>query len=365
MGSTWKSKVGVGFMLVVVAVGGVGFWKYDQVSSWYQAWRLRSATPEMHNTYAARLEQMGLAGTEALSRMFTLQDETACQNAEQVMTRVLQAWTAKDSRFDMALQQLADQAAGFSVQGQAACLQMLKTLFANNEPTQSASQLILAMLSQPQNSPEARLAVFDLMVAMLASETPAESLQRQAKTWVVAGLRDDSVAVRLAAIRLAVSPGLQLHENLVPLVAAGTTDTAPEVRQLVLLALGEHERLLSTDDLCRFLSDSQEAVRLTAERALKVRGLGQGQIQLAKRMHDSNPMARAEVPGLVLISPDIDLYLWMERLCSDPSPAVRAATARAMAQTKDERLDTLMKKLMDDDRDPTVQQISRFYGASK
>lgn len=363
MMSSWKSKALLGMLVVLLAAGAVGYFKHEMIAAMYQAWRLRSAAPEMHDSFAARFEQMGLVGTDALASTFTVNNETACRNAEQVLVRVLAAWTVRDPRYDTAMRQLAEKASCFSMCGHQSCLILLKQLFATSEPTQSASLLIMEMLTHQQNDAASRLAVFDLMVNLLGTENGvAETLQRQAKTWVVAGLRDENVAVRLAAIRLAVTPGLQLHECLVPLIAAETTDSSAEVRQLVILALGEHERLLATDDLCRFLNDAQESVRQTTERALRVRGLGQAQIQLARHMHDSNPMSRAEVPGLVLESPDIDLYLWMERLSSDPSPAVRAATAKAMAQTKDERLEALMKKLMDHDSDPTVQQISRFYG---
>ena len=131
--------------------------------------------------------------------------------------------------------------------------------------------------------------------------------------------------------------------------------------QLALLALGEHEKLLSTDDLCNYLNDSDKEVRSATERILMVRGLSQKQIKLAKMMNDQNPISRAELPELVLGTPEVDSLQWMERLTRDPSPAVRAATARALGSSSDSRLGSLLIKISEQDKDQTVQQIARFY----
>ena len=92
-----------------------------------------------------------------------------------------------------------------------------------------------------------------------------------------------------------------------------------------------------------------------------VRGLSQKQIKLARMMNDQNPMNRAELPELVLGTPEVDSFQWMQRLTRDPSPAVRAATARAIGSSSDQRLSSLLKEIAEQDKDQTVQQIARFY----
>jgi hypothetical protein len=89
--------------------------------------------------------------------------------------------------------------------------------------------------------------------------------------------------------------------------------------------------------------------------------LSPNQIKLAKLMHDQNPMNRAELPALVMTTPEVDTYLWMERLSRDSAPAVRAASARAISTNQDQRLNSLLKEIAEKDADASVQQIARYY----
>lgn len=239
---------------------------------------------------------------------------------------------------------------------------MLKDLNDSPEAIASVGQVLQGMMQVTASSSEQKLAMMEMMSLILGQESAANSeLIRHAKNMVASGLRDTQVSVRLAAIRLAVNPVIQQHDLLVPLLCKASRDPSGEVRQLALLAMGEYQKLISTDEVCLLLLDDDEEVRRTAERVLKVRGLSPAHIKLARLMNDPQPASRAEVPALVLGSSDLDTYLWMERLTRDPEPAVRAATARAMAQAGDDRLTSLLKKLVEEDRDPTVQQVARFY----
>ncbi|HMO35753.1 MAG TPA: HEAT repeat domain-containing protein, partial [Gemmatales bacterium] len=67
------------------------------------------------------------------------------------------------------------------------------------------------------------------------------------------------------------------------------------------------------------------------------------------------------VPALLLSAGDTDTYAWVERLTRDDEPAVRVATARAMGQSGDDRLTSLLQKMAEQDVDPTVRELALFY----
>lgn len=349
-------------ILTMVACAGVGFWQQNTIAAWYRTWKLQSATPEMLPGYVRSFEAMGLKGTEALIGSFQSTSETACQNARQVLSKILLAWSPTDQRRASVMQQMAAMAPYYSACGQKECLGVLQEMMQNDTANREMQGALSAVIAQVSPNSESRLGIYEALIQALRNEENIEeSLLKQAKSLVIVGIKSDQEAIRLAAIRLAVLPGLQLHEHLVPLVSGQNTDPSLEVRQLVLLALGEHEKLLSTDDLCRYLNDSDKEVRTISERVLQVRGLSQNQIKLARLMHDQNAISRAELPGLVLGTPEVDSYQWMERLSKDPAPAVRAAVARAVGTSTDRRLSSLLKALVEQEQDQTVQQIARYY----
>lgn len=358
-----KSRI-FSYALIVIIVGcaGVGFWQQNTIAAWYRAWKMQSATPEMLPGYVKSFEAMGLTGTEALIGCFQSTNETACQNARQILSKILNIWPTTDQRRTAVLHQMSATAPNFSAYGQKECIGFLQELMQSEQTHREMQNTLSAVIAHTSANPESRLVVYQaLLQALQYEESIEESLLKQSKSLVIVGTKSDQETIRLAAIRLAVLPGLQLHEHLIPLVSGPVTDPSIEVRQLVLLALGEHEKLLSTDDLCKYLNDPDREVRTITERILQVRGLTQNQIKLARLMHDQNAVSRAELPGLVMGTPEIDSYQWMERLSKDPAPVVRAAAARAIGSSSDQRMSSLLRALSVQDQDQTVQQIARYY----
>ncbi|MFT3878977.1 MAG: HEAT repeat domain-containing protein [Gemmatales bacterium] len=351
-----------GIILVLVAGASVGLWQQNTLAAWYRTWKLQSASADSLSGYVRTFEALGVTGTESLIGCFQSKNETACQNAGHVLSKILKIWPINDSRRTLVIQQLADQAPSYSSFGQREALTILLELMQGDSATPEMQKAFASVIANSHANAECRLQVYAvLMQALQNVENIDETLYKQAKSLVIVGTKSDQEAVRVATIRLAVLPGLQLHEHLAPLLASQHVDPSHEVRQLALLALGEHEKLLATDDLCKFLNDSDREVRSIAERALQVRGLSLGQIKLARLMHDENAVHRAELAGLVMNTSEVDCLQWMERLIRDPSPAVRASAARAMGSSADQRMTTLLRTLTEQEQDQTVHQIARYY----
>jgi len=347
---------------VLIGCAGIGLWQKNTLSAWYRVWMLQSAASEKALGYVKYFDDLGLVGTNALVGSLQSTNETACGNTREVLAKLLEIWGPNDPRRKAVVQQLADFAPNYSATGQKECFTVLQRLMQDEANTREIQNALSFVISQQPANSATRLCVYEPLIQALQHEEIIESaLLKQAKSLVIVGIKCDQEAVRLAAIRLAVLPGLQLQEHLIPLLSVSNPDPSMEVRQLALLALGEHEKLLSTDDLCFFLNDPDKEVRTIVERVLQVRGLSKNQIKLARMMNDPSAVNRAELPGLLTGTTDVDSYQWMERLIRDPSPAVRAAAARSMGTGRDSRMSTLLKTLAEQDSDQTVQQIARFY----
>lgn len=356
-----RRAVGIKLLIlgIILLTGVAAFWQKNALLAWYYANRVSAVSEDRREHYAGKVELLGLPGSRALVNLFTSTDQHSCRNAGVVLYQVMMRWGWSDPRVQSTLMYAAESCVQFSTHGRSECLSLLHRLSSDQMDSTSA-QMALAtkLLAQVGSQPEARLAALELTVELLKRDiASSEALLAQAKAWVVAGLKDEHPSVRLAAVRLAVNPSVRTLELLPPMIH----DHSSEVRHLVLLALGENETLLNTDTLCQLLQDSDAEVRGVCERALRVRGLSSAQVSLAKRMHDPQPLVRAELPDLLLGLSESDILLWMERLAKDPSPAVRAAAIRAMGSIGDLRFESMLRQVTEKETDATVREIALFF----
>jgi len=110
-----------------------------------------------------------------------------------------------------------------------------------------------------------------------------------------------------------------------------------------------------------WLSDPDAQMRQLCEVALRGRGLQDNHIRLARLMADPRPTVRMEVLEAIEQVPDLDPGAWLRRLSHDPSPAVRAAAARAAANQTQVDLSDRIDQMAQNDPSPTVQQVARYY----
>lgn len=346
----------------LVLLGGTGYWQREFLTAHYHAWRLPSATPDQLPSYVRKFEALGMPGAEALVSLFKSNDSLACNNAGSVLGSILQIWVDQTDRREAVLQLISQNAADYSPYGTASCLKVMEAMLNEGTVAPSAVNTMMQLISQSKEQSAASVSQCQILHLLLNQDRDRnENVVSAARACVLKCLRDNDPAVRQAGIRLAVHPALLMHDQLATLVSAQSTDSNPTVRQLAILALGEYDKLLSTDELCRFLLDPDTDVRTMTQRALRLRGLSARQITLAGMIQDPSPSLRAELPMIVMDSTEIDTHQWMERLCRDKSPAVRAAAAKALSATTEERLQTLKQQLCELDEDDTVRRIAQFY----
>ena len=140
-------------------------------------------------------------------------------------------------------------------------------------------------------------------------------------------------------------------------------DPKPEVRRSAILALGEMKEAVPDEDLLPSLHDPDEGVRDLCEAALRWRGLGEKDIQMGRLVSDPSPLKRLQVLQQLPADNELDPQLWLQKLCQDPSPAVRASAVRAALDPDSGlhvNLTDRVRHMAQHDPDGTVRQIAEF-----
>jgi HEAT repeat protein len=178
-----------------------------------------------------------------------------------------------------------------------------------------------------------------------------------ARQLVGSGLKSAAAEVRVRAVRLAMRPELSQLEPLLPLLK----DAVPEVRRACVLALGPARSLIADDDLLPVLHDADSEVQRLVKTALRSRGLSERDVILGKLLTDARASERLKLLAMLRDDTEHDLGVWLRRLSHDPSPAVRAAAARAAGEAQVIQLHDRLMQMAQSDPDLTVRPIARFH----
>ena len=322
----------VGFLLVLVLAISVGIGLgRTQFLAWYYAQRLARAHAADRTPWVERLISLDQAAIPSLIRWLNKDDPTACANCRVALLGLAERWDAQ--RTSDLFQQLSKAYAGFSVPGQQSVLDFAREFLKSNGAWQSAK------------------------TATSASPAWLESCQDLARK----ALKDSGPENRIKAIQLAQLPGINSLEDVVPLLG----DSAPEVRQAAMFAVGPALEAIADDDLLVYLHDPDAKVRQLCETALRGRGLRDDHLKLGKLMTDHRPEVRLQVLEHLRHANELDPGAWLRRLSHDPSPAVRAAAIRAVAEHPLVDLRDRLEQMVQNDPSPTVQQLARYYLSSQ
>jgi hypothetical protein len=355
---------------LAVVLLGAGAWvglHWSHLQAWRHARALAGASDEERSARLERLAELGEAAIPPLVSRLHSPDEAVCDAAGRALTELARRWGSRHVCGEQLARQLVAAFPDLPCAGQRHALIVASALVtaAPDEAPDDSVMLAAGQLlgyAAKSGAEELRPPALNLAVALLYPARPLPpELLLICRTLATSGLKDTRAACRAAAVRLAAAPGMEMLQQLVPLVSGPTPDPAGEVRALALLALTAHDELLATDELLPFLHDPSEAVRGVCERILQSRGLTPTDIQLARRMTDPHPGVRAKVPAQVFEFPDLDTRVWLERLSRDPSPAVRAAVLRASCEFGETRMYERLREMAETDPDQTVRQIAEHY----
>ncbi len=314
-----RKKFAIAAVILVIGVGIAGWYFRKPILGRYYVSRLATSSDE------ATLERVANLGEYSIPPLVELlkQDGPACRNAATAFQRVLDGWLPDDPRAAHAAKELADSAGQFSSAGKLASLDIADALLARGP----------------------------------GCKEPATALVRNA-------LHDDQVSCQVRGIILALKPEFSLAIDLVPLL----NDPKPEVRRSAMLGLGPLRDVVPDDDLLPHLHDSDAKVRMLCESALKSRGLREKDVMLARLITDPSPLKRLEVIRFLPSDSQLDPRAWLERLCQDPSPVVRASAARSALEPGlgvEVEMIHRIRQMAKADPNGTVRQIAEYLVRSR
>jgi HEAT repeat protein len=288
------------------------------------------------------------------------EDERACTNCQAALARMIEMWEPDDERLAQLAGFLADIGPGTKACGQATSVQLATVLLQRSSPD-VLSSVILAVTKMLEQAPPLTDERVQRSALRLARELLKGSHLSQnvptCRRIVRVSLTSPAADNRIAALCLAMTPGMNLSEPIVVLL----DDPVAEVRRTAMLIVGPDVAAINTDDLLRWLHDPDEDIRWLCEKALRARGLREEHLKLGRLMTDDRPATRLQVLDLLPEVGDLEPGVWLRRLSHDFVPAVRAAAVRAAAQYPAVDLNDRLEQMVHNDPCPTVRQLAAFY----
>jgi hypothetical protein len=350
----------VGIVLAALVAGAAVAWaERSPLLSWYCVRRLSRADVVTRDRWVERVAGLGEAAVPDLLDTLADPEPGVCANARAALARLSTDWGVADTRCVSLATSFSRAWDGFSTAGKASALDVAAGWFRRD--SEAAPELIsactrLLSVSGRGESEEPRAHALGLCAALLAQPGGTEAVS-PARGLVHANLASADASTRVFAVRLALHPGMDLLEEVTPLL----NDPAAEVRRAAVIAVGPSEQAVRDEGLLPCLHDPDAEVRRLSEQALRGRGLRPEHIRLGRILTDPSPVIRLQVLDYLGRASDLDAGIWLRRLSHDPSPAVRAAAMRAMSQQSAVDLTDRIYQMADNDPSPTVCMLARYY----
>jgi hypothetical protein len=198
------------------------------------------------------------------------------------------------------------------------------------------------------------------LCAVLHKQPQGHEALSAARELVRVCLTSEKPEVRLRAVQLTLQPGMDLAEQVVPLLA----DPAVEVRRSAMLAVGPacpaNDGILE-DVLYPSLHDSDEEVRVLCDKALRSRGRSPQQIKLAWQVTHPAATERNKVFNVLLHARNLDPTSLLDQLSRDPAESVRSNALSAMAMWNPDAMRVRVAQMAEHDPADTVKDLARKW----
>ena len=350
--------------LALTGVAGLAAYKHQDLLAAWNVHQLPQAQTDQRLAITEQLAQNPSVSTGWI--LYSLSQATEPEEASVFAEALMRTSRDMDAeQLDPHISRAASLFKSMEPDAQAETLRWLATALNAGDPetmTERRSAAIRRLMDQAYvgEEPEVKAGALRLSGPILKQRPPAEVVE-SLKLLVSSGARSDSARVQIQAITAALWPALDcLEETTVCLKSQHR-----EVRKAAILALGPATEKINEEILLPGLHDEDlEIVQLT-QSALQARGLRDDQIRLGKLMADPKPTKRLEVLDHLSATRDIDPALWLRKLSNDPSPAVRAAAMRAMAQETGGELGERVGQMGKSDPSESVNKLAGYYGAPK
>ena len=355
--------VGLVASALLSAGGAIVFVERTPLLAWtYTRFLARASDPE-RAIWADRVAGLGEDAAPALLAWLTQSDDSVCRNAGAALERWVHQWGADDPRAAALAGRMAKGFPDFSTAGQRTVLEAAGSWFRPSAavPSDALKGACVSLITGAANGaePEVHAAALSLCSTALDHGEEAGELLTAGRGLLKHAMQDEPTANRLRALQLAVHPGMDVMDEVVPLLK----DRAPEVRRAALLALGPAgEDAAPANRLLPLLHDEDAEVRNSCEEVLrKDRKLSPQCIKIGWCLYHPDPAQRLNVLDYLQRGADVEPGVWLRELSHDDAPSVRLAAVRVMSQQDVLDLSDRLEQMADGDPSPTVCQMARLY----
>jgi len=354
----------LGILASVGLLGAIAWWQSGPLLARYYTSQLSHAEEANRENWVARLLALDENAVPALLNGLQSADKKTYENIECVLVGLSRQWGPADPRSLTLLETVHARFDAFDTNAKNSVLQipivLLKKTRGNQNVPLGVTRLARDLLTASVNDEALRISALYLAGA-LVDHVPSEEWLSMARSLALAGLNSVDPDTRIVAMQLIMRPALrqetEIYAKLVPLLK----DHSSKIRKTALLALGQMPTLVSEDDLLPLLHDPDDEVQNLCELALRGRGLPENHILLARLISDEKPSARLKVLGLLREATDLEPGVWLQRLCQDTEPAVRAAAIRAAVSQTQVDMSSCLRDMAQQDPSDTVRQLASYY----
>jgi hypothetical protein len=376
---TLNRKAVAAVAVVLVLLGGLAWVERTTLLSWYYVRNLAKADEGSQAAWAERVAGVGEVAVPDLLAHLNDVDPAVCRNVRAGLSGVSRQWGVGDARTVALAMRCGREFNQYSAPGRQAVLELAAEWFREAKPDAPPAQGLLPVCvrfvteSAAATEAETQDKALELCAALLAQPQGSEALSGS-RDLVRNCLSSESAANRIRAVQLAMQLAMQYHEmDLLEQVTALLRDPVADVRRAAIIAVGpmkkdeQDESYVILDDfLLPSLHDPDPEVRRLSEVVLESRKRTPAQIRLGFYLTAPDPVVRIHVVEQLRRVSDIDPVVWLTRISHDPSPAIRAAAARAMSHLgltdgPDDRARVRLEEMSRTDPSATVCLLARYY----
>lgn len=351
--------------ILVVAVGlaGLGLWQRDSLRAWHAVRQLSQADEETRDALAAQVAELEEAAFARVFASLRDRDPRVCENLQCPLLMVAKRWGLADERTHDLVERLRQHFDDFSPAAREQVVLMVSCLLREEGPRPLPPRLTKAVgeILVTANKQTELLAASLRLAAELVDGVEAGQWVSESHEMVDRGLKDESSAARVAALQLLAREPMRKDKDRLERTIPLLRDPDAAIRKGALLLLAAESELVREENFLPLLHDEDAELQHLAVMALRKRNLTDDDIAIARMISAPEASTRMRVLHHLHRLPDLNLGGLLRQLSHDPSPAVRAAAARAAADYPHVELSERLREMATDDPSETVRQQARFY----
>jgi hypothetical protein len=354
---SWKLALLALFLLF--ALGLIGWWQRQELWARYCVYQLAHANNKEREKWTQATTELRSLAITPLVHCLEQQDTKVCANAKAALVTLGLRDDGACVQSSELVAALAQQFHKLSSRGQQTAIQIGMALLTRNShkpPAPSLLQPVGRMLTESSEVQDEAVHAVALAAVVQPSEM-VEALAGPARELVRRCVRDQDPKIRSAVIRLAACQSVGFLEPVGLLL----DDPAVEVRREAMLAVAPHPEVIATDDLLKWLHDTDSTVRSVCEASLRSRGLNDDYLRLGRLLTDDNALHRMQVLEFLRSHSELDPSVWLRRLSHDPVNAVRAAAIRVASDRTIRGFRDRLEQMAQNDQSPTVRQLAQYH----